>query len=743
MDASAEFNPWLVLDDPQEWRFFSREDPQGRGQWVSSLSIDGMHCAACGTTLESALCAVPGVEAVDLHVASGRAQVRWSEALTRPSLWLAAVQGAGYRPWPVSGEQVQLQRDQQRAALWRWLVAALCMMQVMMYSVPSYMAGPGEMAADMVQLMRWAGWVICLPLVFFSCGPFFSAAWRDLVKGRISMDLPVALGIGITFAVSSAATFDPNGWWSGEVWFDSLSMFVFFLLTGRWLETRARARTSGLLDTLMRRLPESADCRQGDGSFRRVPVRRLVAGDTVRVRAGEAFPGDGLLESGSTQVDESLLTGESRPLLRQTGQAVLAGSYNLTGIVELRLAGVGEQTRYAQIVGLMEQASLDKPRLGLLADRIAKPFLVFVLLAAGATAVSWWSANPAHALMTAVAVLVVTCPCALSLATPAAMLASAGALARGGVLLRNLNVLEALAGVDTVIFDKTGTLTSNTLEIAGVAPREGLSDAGVLALAATLARASLHPVSRTLAQSSAEVTPDVTDIREVPGQGVEGLQGGHTVRFGSAAFCAAVPPRDSLSRAYLADADGVMASFVLVENLREQAVDAVAALLRQGLRVEILSGDRSQAVGLVAERLKLGNARGDCSVGEKLAHLQRLQSAGHRVLMVGDGINDGPVLAAADVSVAVGNAVPLAQAQADCIMVHGNLLAVSELVEQGVRTMRVVRQNLIWAVAYNALGVPLAIAGYLPAWLASLGMALSSLLVVLNASRLARKRKIA
>ncbi|RYY57430.1 MAG: cation-transporting P-type ATPase, partial [Comamonadaceae bacterium] len=313
-----------------------------------------------------------------------------------------------------------------------------------------------------------------LPVLVFSCSPYFASAWRDLRAGRIGMDLPVALGLAITFAVSSAGTFDPAGPLGREVYFDAFTMFVFFLLTGRWLESRLRDRTAGALEALMNRLPDSVERRAADGVFRRVAVRRLAAGDVVRVLPGEAFPADGTVVAGNTAADEALLTGEARPVPRPCGSAVLAGSHNLDAVVEVRIDAVGPATRFAQIVALMERASLDKPRLARLADRVARPFLVAVLLAALLAFALWWSVDPGRALMAAVAVLIVTCPCALSLATPAAMLASAGALARGGLLVRNLQALEALASVDTLVFDKTGTLTHDTPRLDRVYCRKGL-----------------------------------------------------------------------------------------------------------------------------------------------------------------------------------------------------------------------------------------------------------------------------
>ena len=747
--------PLTRFDDPQEWAVFSRRvDPTTDGtgqQWESQVIVRGMHCAACSLTLEQALLGVPGVLSARVSAASGRASIVWSQAATRPSAWMAAPRALGYQLLPASDAFARADGVQEsRLALWRWLVAGFCMMQVMMYAVPGYFAQPGEITPDIEKLLRWASWVLSLPVVLFSCGPFFGNAWRDLRRRSISMDLPVALGIAVTFAVSSAATFEPNGWWGKEVYFDSLTMFVFFLLTGRWLEQRLRVRTAGSLEALMQRLPDTVERLGLDGKFSRVAVRRLNVGDVIRVLPGEAFPADGTLMTGDTFADEALMTGESQPVERAAGSIVMAGSYNVANAVQVRVDQLGAATRYAQIVALMAQASTDKPRLAVLADRVAKPFLVFVLLAAAFAVVFWWSTDPARALMAAVAVLVVTCPCALSLATPTAMLTSAGLLARHGVLVRRIQAIESLASVNTVIFDKTGTLTDATLGLRALHVRDGITSAQALQIAASLAQHSLHPVSRALvgAASGAAFIP-LINVKALAGMGLEGEPDDPkafncvgSLRLGSARFCNIEGPADAgvndATQVYLADSQGWLASFELDEVVRPDAGKTIAALKAMGIAVQMLSGDRKVAATRVAHQLGLLSVQGDCTPQTKLAHLQQLQQQGHKVLMVGDGLNDGPVLAGADVSLAVGMAVPLAQAQCDFVMPGAQLMMLPAMLLQAQRTMRVVRQNLAWAATYNAVCVPLALAGWLPAWLAGLGMAASSLLVIANAARLSR-----
>ncbi len=740
-----------LLDDRQEWLRFSQQHktPQTKDAsdcWDSHVVIQGMHCAACAFTVEEALMSVPGVQSAEVNAATHRAKVVWSESRVKPSAWMAAIAKAGYGALPAADSSLrQARHEEGRRALWRWLVAGFCMMQVMMYAYPAYIAQEGDITPDMVFLLRWASWVLSLPVVLFSCGPFFSNALRDIRAHRVSMDLPVALGMVITFLLSTVATFEPEGIFGAEVYYDSLTMFVFFLLTGRWLELRVRDRTAGALEALMNRLPDSVERQLPSGEFERVAVRRVMVGDVIRISPSETFPADGVILQGQTLADEALLTGESHPQARSVGDSVVAGSHNLSGIVTVRVVQVGEGTQFSQIVSLMENASLQKPRLAQLADRIAKPFLIGVLVLAALSAVYWWPTNPGHALMVAVAVLVVTCPCALSLATPAAMLAAAGNLARHGVLVRNLQALESLAEIDTLIFDKTGTLTQDGQRVTQVMTAEGVAPEDALRLAAALAAHSLHPMSRALVtaheQAGGDTHVQVHDVHESIGFGLEGCTD-VLLRLGSAAFCQpktkGIPEKAHVCQVHLCNENEWLASWQLSEDVRVDAVQTVQALKHLHVDVWLLSGDRPESAQQVAQHVGISQAFGACTPQDKLSRMQAAQSQGARVAMVGDGLNDGPVLAGAHVSMAFGNSVPLAQSKSDLVLMGGSLLVVAQSIQLARRTLRVVKQNLVWAAAYNAVCVPLAVVGWLPAWLAGLGMALSSLWVVLNSLRLTK-----
>jgi len=747
---SPKASEWDVLDDPAEWQGFSRAVPGSPGAMESFIAIEGMYCAGCSLTVEDALRSCAGVRDVQVNGATGTARVVWSPDASKPSQWCAALVRVGYGAAP-AGDLISSQPRERarRVLLWRWLVAGFCMMQVMMYAVPAYVAQPGEMTADAQALLRWASWVLTLPVLLFSCKPFFQSAWRDVRAGRVGMDVPVALGLAIAFAGSTAATFDASAA-GGEVWFDSITMFVFFLLSGRILEQRLRDRTAGSLEALARRLPDTVEREVGPGRFERVAVRKLAPGDRIRVLPGEAFPADGEIVSGNTRVDEALLTGEAEPLPRGEGDCVIAGSNNLGGSVVVRIERCGGDTRFSEIVALMERASMEKPRAAQMADRIAGPFLLGVMLAAAVAAAAWWPSGPSHALGVAIAVLIVTCPCALSLATPTAMLAAAGALARRGILVRRLSALESCAGIRTVVFDKTGTLTTaglsgGTPQDAGfIKTRDRVDPGRALNDAAALARQSLHPASRAIVAAAGEggaLLPELSEVTEVPGCGITariaGIDGSaaRTLRLGSAVFCDA--PLSGGSQVHLADDQGWVASFNLEEALRRDTARAVDALRAEGMDVEILSGDHDAAVQRIAARAGIAQARGGQTPEGKLQHVSSLQARGQRVAMVGDGMNDGPVLARADVSIAMGHALPLAQARSDFIVSGERLLCVPLLFAQARRTRAIVRQNLAWSAAYNFICIPLALAGWMPPWIAGLGMAASSLFVVLNSARLA------
>ncbi|MEO8154220.1 MAG: heavy metal translocating P-type ATPase [Rhizobacter sp.] len=734
----------VALDDEATLGAFTRwtSAADGSRQADSVFALQGLHCAACAGIIESAVMAVPGVLHTEVNAAARRLRVQWDASRARASQLVAVVQAAGYRAVPAQHASAQLaQRDEARQALWRLFVAGFCMMQVMMLTTPAYLAKPGDIAPDLDALLRWAAWVLSLPVVIFSAWPFLRGAVTALRQRRIGMDVPVALGIAISFVAGTGATFDPGGPFGHEVYLDSMTMFVTFLLLGRWLEVRVRARSTEALELLLERLPDSAERIDSEGRAEMVAVSRLREGDQVRVALGQAFPGDGQVLHGTTQVDEALLTGESKPVERRVGDAVVSGTVNIGAPVLVRLLRVGEGTRYHQIVDLMQRALTERPRLVRSADRLAVPFLWGVLvLAAGAAAV-WSVIDPSRALWVAVSVLIVTCPCALSLAAPAALLSAAGALARRGVLVQRLDAFEALAAIDMACFDKTGTLTRDRLVLAHIEMPDGADRAELLACAATLAAHSRHPLSCALAKALPAEPRDWQQVTEEPGKGIEAVDAaGARWRLGSAAWVG-LPiqaDRPAVACARVGGSALERVTFEFDEAIRLDAAETLQQLRSQGVALRLLSGDSVASVGVVARHLGITEAHGAATPEDKLTRLAAWQAQGHRVLMVGDGVNDGPVLARADVSFALSHGSALAQQRADFIVLGSRLAEVPAARALARRTMQVVRQNLAWSALYNLACVPLALAGLLPPWLAGAGMALSSLVVVLNAVRLSR-----
>jgi Cu2+-exporting ATPase len=767
--GEAAVRALAVLDDPVEQRRFTRYSTGAGGERIadSSLRISGMHCAACAGLIEAALGRVDGVLEATVSAAGERARVRWSPQHTGVARLIEAIRAAGYDALPdVALDARETRKLEHRSAIWALFVAAFCAMQVMMMATPSYVAGPGELAPDLRQLLNWGSWLLTLPVMVFSAGPFISGAWRSIRARRIGMDVPVALGILVTFVASSGATFAPDGVFGHEVYFDSLTMFVSFLLAGRLLETRARHKVAQVLEAALAGMPETALRLDAQGAVEAVSVQRLVPGDLVRVPVGQAFPGDGAVVQGETRADESLLTGESLPVAKPCGAAVVAGSLNLGAPVTVRVDRVGADTRLEAIVALMRDAMSQRPALARAADRWAGPFLWAVLvLAAGAAAV-WSVIDPARAVWVAVSVLIVTCPCALSLAAPSALLAATSALARRGVLLQRLDALEALTRVQRFYLDKTGTVTDEHLQYTGQlrvadspaaalgASVGAIGDADLLARGAALAAWSGHPLSKALAAAGAQAAAgaaqsraDWRDVQEMAGQGLQAEDGdGRCWRLGRPDFVApgctpdaGVLPASTGRAAVWLGCDGrLLTRFDFDEALRPDAISAVQALRDRGLEVVLLSGDRPASAERMGRRLAVSRVIGGATPESKLAEVAAAQAAGLVVAMVGDGINDAPVLARADVSFAMGQGALVARAQADAVVASSRLgdLVLAHALAQ--RTMGVVRQNLLWAAAYNCACIPLALVGWLPPWAAGLGMACSSLLVIANSLRLAR-----
>jgi len=671
----------------------------------AALILEHVRCAACLWLIEQVLRRHPGVAHASVNYATQRAQVSWDVQNTSLAAIVESIRAVGYDACPYDPRtQDELERRDRRTALWRLFVAGFGAMQVMMYAFPAYVDDVGPEAA---QVMRWASLLITLPVLVFSCAPFFSGALHELRQRRIGLDTPIALGLGFGFAASAWATVAG----SGEVYFDSISMLAFLLLGARYLEAAARRRAARALDPLLRFTSE----------------KQIAEGHTIAVAPGERIPADGVVLEGASSADESLLTGESRPVPKRAGDELVGGAVNLEQPLVMRVTRAGADTRAAAIARLAERGAASKPRLVETAERVAR-HLTWVIVLTAALAGLYFS-NP----WIAVAVLVVACPCALALAAPIVLTRASGTLLARGVLLTRARALEALDRVTDVVLDKTGTLTTGRISVAKVVPLGTLDKPACLDLARSLEASSRHPVARAF---TGAVTVDIESPRNFPGQGIEGRVQGRRVRIGTADFCSELCglPQPALhdARVFLADEAGWLAAFELADSLRPTAHGFVAGL---EAKVHLASGDRPEVVAALARELGIASWEGAMSPEDKYRYIERLQREGRVVAMVGDGLNDAPVLARADVSFAMGSGADAAQLKADVVLMSDSLEGIPQTLHLARRAMRLVRQNIAWAIVYNAIALPLAAVGWIGPWEAALAMGASSLTVLLNALR--------
>ena len=728
--------PWKPFDRPEMLDAVSTIASDGLR--TCTMLVEGVRCAACGWLIERSLEQVPGVREIRVNPSSSRARLVWDPELLPLSGALGIVSRLGYRPHPGGAGAAEAAQREQRKALRRIGVAGIGMMQVMMYAVALWVGVFQDMDPGLQQLFRWVSMLVATPVALYAAFPFYAGAWRDLRSGRPGMDVPVALAIGGAWIASSWHTVIG----AGEVYFESVTMFTFFLLLGRYLELRARHRAGDTHEALARLLPDSARRRIGRGEWQTVALRELKPGDIVSVRHGETLPADGRLHQDGTRLDESMLTGESRPRVRQQGEAALAGSINLGDPFEFTVERTGPDTLVSSIGRLLDRAQSERPPIAVSADVVARWFVVGVLGAAALTWFAWNAIDPTRAFEVTLAVLVATCPCALSIATPAALTAATGFLARCGLLVTRAGAIEKLARVKRVVFDKTGTLTHGKPRITAVETYGGYEREGALGIAAALEAVSEHPIARAFMIASP--VAEASDVLVIPGLGIEGIVLGRRWRLGrpdwAARLCGgkAPPSKSEDTVVALADERGVAAVFRLADQLRSGVRNQVQRITAAGLTVEIASGDAADAVAPVAAAIGVSAWQAGLTPEGKLALLRQRQVAGETVAMIGDGVNDAPVLAGADVSVALAAGTPLAQTSADMVLLGESLEPFVIAIAEARRTVRIVRQNLAWAAGYNLVALPLAAAGFITPWMAALGMSASSLLVVLNALRLSR-----
>ena len=725
-----------LYDKPELQRTFVSTDDKDIKQ--ASLILEGIVCAACVWLNERHIGALQGVVEFRVNYSTHRARVRWDDSKIKLSDILQAITSIGYLAHPFdAGRQEAVYKKERSNALKRLAVAGLGAVQVMMLAVALYAGDYSGMDSGLENFMRWVSLFIATPVVFYSARSFFSSAWRDLKVHQLGMDVPVSLAIGLAYAASCWATISQ----SGQVYFDSVTMFTFFLLAGRFLEMGARQKAGQAAEELVKLLPAMATRITSDVD-EIVAVSELIVGDKVRVKPGESIPADGVIVEGRSSIDESLLTGESHPLAKTIDEKVIGGTVNIESPLVIQIQKLGEDTVLASIQRLLDRAQTEKPSIAKTADRVAGYFVAFILVLVSAVGLWWWQHDPSQAFWIALSLLVVTCPCALSLATPAAMTAATGSLTRLGVLTTRGHALETLAKVTHIVFDKTGTLTKGRLALESVQIFSKLEKQKILNIAAALELGSEHPVAKVfLLEAEKSNIPKADKIEAISGQGVTGLVDGVQYRLGCAAYVHAaglniVNKSLHATEIYLADDKEVLAAFFLSDELREEAKESIQALKAMGKKVWLVSGDNETAVTYVANELGIENTRHSMKPKDKLTVIHELQNQGEIVAMIGDGVNDAPVLAAAQVSIAMGGGTQLAQASADMVLLSEHLPHLVDATNMAQRSVNIVHQNLAWALLYNVLALPLASMGYIAPWMAAIGMSASSLVVVLNALRL-------
>lgn len=734
-----------AYDDPRLWSGYVQADTDGLNH--VSLLLEGVTCQACVWLNERRLRELPGVAEVSANYTTRRLRVGFRPDQLPLSQILTTVASLGYRATPYDEARADASHVRERQlSLMRVGIAGLFSMQVMMVAFALY--AREDLGPDWQDFFNGISLLLSLPVVTWCAWPFYWGAWRDLSRGRLGMDVPVALGVLAAFVGSCHAA-----WLHGEVWWDSATMFVFLLLGGRHLELIARRGAEDTALVLARMVPALAHrlpAEGEDGAEEDIPVADLKVGDRVRVRPGELIPADGRVVSGYSSVDQALLTGESTPIPRGIGDPVIGGSQNIESPLDMAVEAVGEAALLAGLARLLERAQSGKSALTETADALAAWFIGGVLLLTAGVAIHGWLAGDPSTLQRCIAILVASCPCALSLAAPAVVVAVSARWLKGGLLATRAHAVEGLARMQRMVFDKTGTLTRGLPELYAVDAFGLDTEATALATAARLATHSEHPLARSILRAAGGLqSPAALAAVAVPGGGITAEIDGAIWALGSQRFIAASLPHlptapeaawseRALSETWLAGPTGWVARFGFRDELRPGARDLIEDLRSRGIAVSILSGDHPRAVAQLAQELGISDFQGGLQPQDKLAAVKEWIAKGEVVAMVGDGVNDAPVLAAATVSVALSQGTPLARSAADAVLLNDDLTALIRALAVARRGLMVIRQNLAWAVLWNLSVLPAASLGLLSAWVAALGMSLSSLLVILNALRLTR-----
>ena len=722
-NANNEVRSELMLyDEPAIQQSFVQRihNEASKVEAEAILVISGISCAACAWLIEHRLSQLKHVLSVNLNLTTHRLMVRWLDDEIKLSQILEEIHQLGYQAHPFSATQAEQQRVQEsKTAFRRLIVAGFATMQVMMLAVPLYIGELRGILAQYEVFIRAASMLFATVVVLYSARPFFSAAIRDLKSRHLTMDVPVSIAILLAYFASVWSTVNRGP----EIYFDSVCMFTFFLLTGRFFEMRARHRMTRAGNNLLDLMPSVATKSTPEGDIV-IPSSDIQVGDLLIIKPGQKIPADGIVESGISAVDEAALTGEYLPIDKTQGDPLIGGTHNVESQILMRVTATGADAELNTIMRLMDRAQQEKPAIAIFADKVASRFVAAVLIIASGIGITWWFIDPSQAFWITLAVLVVTCPCALSLATPTALTAATASLREQGFLISKGHVLEGLNQIDRIVFDKTGTLTRGELSLEESIPAGNdiaLSAQQALQIAASLEQYSNHPIARAFDTPSHLV---IDDIEQVSAQGVKGYLSGLEGRA------------DGIQWLLLADEQQPLYWFALSDTLRQGAGNTIKQLKHWGIKVSILTGDPSSQVEAVAQALGITDVHKGLSPAQKLEIASAWQQQGERLMMVGDGINDVPTLARADIAVAIGQASDLTKTNADAVITNNSLATLLYAITKGKKSNRIIRQNIYWALLYNILALPLAAAGFIPPWAAAIGMSISSLIVVGNALRL-------
>lgn len=718
-------NPDVINDIAQEHN----------GTYETVLMIEGITCAACAWLIEKQLSAFAGVDSVRLNLTEHKLYLSWDQSLTPLSHVISRIYAIGFKAQPYTPDAAQQQlQAEQKQSIQRLVLAALGMMQAMMFAVPLYV---GEWSGILIQYetyFRFAGLAITTPVVLYSAKPFFKAFWRDLKTRHLTMDVPVSIAIGGAYIASVYSTFTHGD----EVYYDSVCMFTFFLLVGRFLEARTRLKNGEAGSELHSLMPRATLKILANGEEALVPATQIQVGDIIRVVSGSTIAADGHIVLGQSSVDESIITGEFIPVNKQVGDTVIAGSLNVDNPIDIKVSALGKDTQLSTIMALLDRATQDKPKIAQLADTLAQYFVAAVLIISTIVFTAWYFIDSERAFWITLSVLVATCPCALSLATPTALTAATSALRRNGVLITRGHVLETLRKSRKILFDKTGTLTLGHLAIEQTIQGELLQGEDPLQIASSLESHSQHPIANAFPFSE---LLNVNQVHNHPGEGISGEMNNLVYKIGTAQFIGnEIQAPDDRHWIALAQEKRILAWFLLSDEIRPHAKETIRELQHLSLSCELLSGDQSRHVKEVAQSIGISKFQSGVSPQGKLEYLAK-QDPKDVTIMIGDGINDVPVLAQAPISIAIGSASDLAKTHADVILVNNQLKHIPQLVKQAHRTARIIKQNLLWALLYNGSILPLAAFGLVPPYIAAIGMSSSSLVVVFNALRLNRLPK--